>query len=528
VLVCGGAETLEARHTARLRQLLGRGVARAAAQMTAVIVDGGTRAGVMEVMGLAVADGGHKTPLIGVAPQGQVDPTGTDALRAALDPNHSHIVLAPERDWGGERELLFSLVTAVAGNKPVVVVAAGGGELTLAEVLQAVRHRWPVILIEGVGGVTDELAALARQRPATIDEPARAEIADEGELSIFPLGGAPDALARRVERAVDDDRPLRTAWERFAVLDLNATLQQGWFRAIQAWILVAGVAAAVLGVSKIQFAPWLSRSFAAERALHWTIVVLPIGVSIAIAAANRFKPGNKWLLLRAAAETVKREIFQYRARAGVYRAATRQETLAQRVEDITRRLSRTEANASALVRYSGPIPPKMFAASEGDDGMNVLLPDRYVAVRVEDQLRYYRRRAEQLNRALVIVQTTVLILGGVGTLVAALEYSAWVAITTTVVTALTTYLGYRQIENTLATYNSTATDLENLRGWWLALAPEAQADAANVDKLVEHAENVLDSEMDGWVQKMQDALAELRKEQEDAAKGGDKDKPPSS
>jgi hypothetical protein len=38
---------------------------------------------------------------------------------------------------------------------------------------------------------------------------------------------------------------------------------------------------------------------------------------------------------------------------------------------------------------------------------------------------------------------------------------------------------------TLTTYNQTAIDVENVIGWWQALTPEAQADPANVDKLVE-------------------------------------------
>jgi hypothetical protein len=67
---------------------------------------------------------------------------------------------------------------------------------------------------------------------------------------------------------------------------------------------------------------------------------------------------------------------------------------------------------------------------------------------------------------------------------------------------------------TLTTYNQTAIDVENVIGWWQALTPEAQADPANVDKLVEHGEKVMESEMAGWVQKMQDALVELRKDDE--------------
>jgi hypothetical protein len=245
-------------------------------------------------------------------------------------------------------------------------------------------------------------------------------------------------------------------------------------------------------------------------------------VSVAIAGGNRFKPGNKWLHMRAAAESIKREIFRYRTRAGDYRHADRKAILALKVEDVTRRLARTEANTAALKPYLGTIPPEMFAAGRADDGLSLLSPERYLAIRVADQLGYYRKRAIKLHRALVAWQGAILALGGLGTLLAALDHSVWVAVTTAAMTAATTYLGYRQIEATLTTYNQTATDLENVKGWWQALSRDEQADPTNLDKLIDLGEKVLESELDGWVPKMQDALAALRKDQDEAARKQDR------
>ena len=66
-------------------------------------------------------------------------------------------------------------------------------------------------------------------------------------------------------------------------------------------------------------------------------------------------------------------------------------------------------------------------------------------------------------------------------------------------------------------YNQAKTDLDNVKAWWTALSAEEQATQENVDLLVDHTEQVLKSELDGWVQQMQNALAELRKEQPTAA-----------
>src|SRR6185295_7083719 len=50
---------------------------------------------------------------------------------------------------------------------------------------------------------------------------------------------------------------------------------------------------------------------------------------------------------------------------------------------------------------------------------------------------------------------------------------------------------------------------------------DQQARQENVDTLVKHTEDVLQSELDGWVQQMQNALAELRKDQVKAPEKND-------
>jgi hypothetical protein len=79
------------------------------------------------------------------------------------------------------------------------------------------------------------------------------------------------------------------------------------------------------------------------------------------------------------------------------------------------------------------------------------------------------------------------------------------------------YLGYKQIETTLTSYNQTATDLENLLVWWTALPPDEQASSENTDKLVTTTEQVLATEQDGWAQKMTNALEALRTRQAEDA-----------
>jgi SLOG in TRPM, prokaryote/SMODS and SLOG-associating 2TM effector domain 1/Protein of unknown function (DUF4231) len=516
IIVSGAAAELESAVKPRLRHLFTRGVARAAAQVGALIVDGGTHCGVMEIMGAAVAELGHRSPLLGVAPAARVEEGGSaSGDRVPLDANHSHLLLTLGEDWGDEAEAMFAVAAAVADGAGVVLVVAGGGARTLNEVLRGVRQRWPVILLEGSGGLADQIAGLTRTLPPDVTDAALLEIVRDGELIVMSLAGSPDALAERILRVTEPDVTLRSAWERFAVLDLNANLQQRRFSWLQASVLILGLAGATIAVVKSVLKDPVLDGSGVERALYYAVLGIPIVVSVAIAGGNRFKPGSKWLLMRAAAESVKREIFRYRTRSGDYRHADRDGVLALRIEDVTRRLAFTEVNTLAFTPYLGMIPPM---AGMVDDGLSSLSPERYLTVRVADQLRYYRKSALRLHRKLVVWQVTILGLGGLGTLLAAIDQSVWVAVTTAAVTTATTHLGYRQVEASLTTYNQTATDLENVRGWWHALSPEEQANPANLDKLVDHAEKVMASELDGWVQKMQNALDTLRKDQEEAAK----------
>lgn len=566
LLIIGGADSVDEKVSSRLIQLFGRGIARAAADLNAVIIDGGTKSGVMAMMGQGVADRGFKSTLIGVAPLGLVNyPGGEGDGKTPLDPNHSHFVLVEGKDWGSETSVIFKLLSALTVKASSVVLLAGGGEVSKIESLQAVRQNRPLVVIEGSGGVADEIATAWKAKPELPDDPVMAEIVADGRMEFHRLSNSVQGAERLVLRELGGDNVLLQAWERFADYDLNANKQQYRFGWIQGSVLMIGLLATALALIKEVWAPrdgggnfvnswsgwWFSPREVTDRKrdpwvgwwlLQYLLISIPILLTILITAANRFKQGNKWLLLRAGAEAIKREIFRYRTRSGDYKEVfyvppaqnvkpgteppppppTPEQVLAQRVEDITRRVMRTEVNQSSLLPYDkAKFPPSMYGSEGGDDGFTVLTPDRYVQVRLGDQLSYYKGKAVKHERTLKRFQYSIFIIGGLGTLLAAINQQVWIALTTAVAAALTTYLGYRQTENTLMKYNQAATDLENVKSWWTALPAEEQAKQKNVTTLVDHTEHVLQSELDGWVQQMQNALAELRKDQEKAPETAD-------
>ena len=554
IMLAGGGDHLEKQLVPRLQQVF-RGIALAAIEASALIIDGGTKSGVMEIMGQVVADQGHKSPLLGITPAAKVNDSGQSSElarsdKAELDPNHTHFLLVDCDEWGCEVDTRYALAEELVRNgTSVVTIVVNGGKVTAQEVVRSVRQGYPVIVIEETGGVADQILEAWKTKSDLAEDPLLAEIVADGKIRVHPQNGSVKGLQRLIVRELGTDQVLQQAWERFADYDLNAILQQSSFDRIQGLILVVGVLATLLALSKQVFAPRDENGFSITQWSFWwfvqyLLIAVPIVLTVLITAANRFKQGNKWLLMRAGAESIKREIYQYRARAGDYsekvnlpaaptanstptspgsprthQLPTAEQVLAEKVEEITRRLMSTEVNTASLKPYdkSKGFPPYMYAADGGDDGFSLLNPDRYVDVRLEDQLRYYKKKALILERKLKFSQYVIFVVGGAGTFLAAINQQVWIALTTAIAAAIATHLSYRQTENTLTKYNQAATDLANCKAWWIALPAEEQARQENLNLLVEHTEKVLQSELDGWVQQMQNALAELRKDQGTAA-----------
>ncbi len=574
IMISGGASLLDQSRDLdvhldkRLMQLFSRGIARTAAEIGADLIDGGSDSGVMAMMGQGVADRGSKSRLIGVAPSPLVRYPGGPEIEPALqaeacelEPHHSHFVLVDTPRWGGETEVMYELATALAPNRPVLTVLVNGGDLACNEVLHSVRMGWPIIVVSGSGRLADEISQLHQERPDFIADPRLAEIINDGRLFLFPVDARVEELQRMIRRLLRGDSTLHLAWERFALYDANANRHQKAFKKIQFSILILGVLGTFCALSQSSINEMLllanANSGQVELAVHksvfpkemieplkglfsterwgdifnltsellrYIIIIIPILVTMLLAAATRFNAGSKWLLLRGSAEAVKREIFRYRAKAEIYNAQnthqpkkSREVKLAEQLQTISTRLMQTEVNISALNNYKGVLPPK-YSTADNDDGLSRLNPEQYLTYRLDDQYNYYRSKTQKLERRLKHLQWLIYLFGGVGTLLAALGLELWIALTGSLVAALGTYLEYQQIEATLLTHNQAATQLSNVRSWWIALSAAEQEEQINIDMLVQQTERILYSEFSGWMQDMQEAFTELREEQAEALK----------
>lgn len=199
--------------------------------------------------------------------------------------------------------------------------------------------------------MADEVVEAWKKRDSLRDDPLMCEIIEEGELHFHSLNHSVKGIERLIIRELGIDNVLMQSWETFADYDANANRQQKNFDWLQLGIIILGVVGTGLAIIQQLFAqrnangllfPW--------NLLHHVLILIPILLTVFITAANRFKQGTKWLLLRAGAEAIKREIYRYRTRAMYYKDNPEQQ-LSKRVEDITLRTMRTEVNQSSLKPY---------------------------------------------------------------------------------------------------------------------------------------------------------------------------------
>lgn len=188
ILIAGGASNLDSRTSLELSPLFRDGIAAVAASLDALIIDGGTQAGVMELIGLSIAQRQHKATLLGVAPAGSITyPGKPNGKKVPLEPNHSHFVLVEADEWGGETETMYALARVLSQDIPSVAILIDGGSISKSEVLHNVRQKRPIIIIEGSGRLADEIASMVHEKPPSLSDPVLAEIIADGDLHLFPL-----------------------------------------------------------------------------------------------------------------------------------------------------------------------------------------------------------------------------------------------------------------------------------------------------------------------------------------------------
>jgi hypothetical protein len=507
LLLFGGVDDALA---AQVRSVFERAVAPIALLANVLVVDDGRSDGITGFMGQAAQRLDQPPALLGILLPNE----------SAPDANHALIMRLPP-EWTDPAKSSFLLTAELAklrqgGLKPVAALLVGGSESDKVTALRCARRGWPLFIVQGAAGLGDTILTAMAPPPAgaqatQITDPDLREILDIATIAPLPLDGNTDDLKRILLGPIQ--RPgdvLADAWSRFDDLDLAAVEKQNLFRGTQVGILSLTVVATLLAIAisgsvlPAQMSFWRIQNLNVHGILHVLLIAIPILISMLGAFNARFREGNKWLLFRAAAESIKREIFRYRTRSGLYSdeqciQISAPLRLAGNIKDISTSLAQSEVNRTSLPHRSIVDPARL----------KNLTPEAYLHDRVEDQISYFVSKTGALYRQLKRLQLWILIVGGLGTFLAAIRLEVWVALSTALATAFTNKLEIDQVENSLVQYNIALTNLRNIQSWWKGLTPWEKTRRKNIDLLVDQTEKALEHETAGWVQQMQSTLDKL-------------------
>jgi hypothetical protein len=592
ILLAGSTAHLDEAHKERVTTLFNQGVAEAADAKT-IIIDSATQEGIAELIGQSTSDLQQKPVLLGVAPLDKVILPGSQEDQSGLqplDPNHTHFVLVRSDQWQVVARLMFDLGETLASAPPhsppstdcelappkpklsltMILVGDTSHQVSPIEVLTCVRRGWSLTVVEGSGGLTDEIAEtwkvkerIGRQKkrwwlkPFSFFEQRKLkggnqtlqEIVQTGKVQVFPRRAQPSEMKRVIKMQLtqvgqEQENILHQAWKRYTLYSHNAKHNQKQFyrfrntALILAWVTTLAVllqpflrewADGFFGNSAPSAVDqWLmsvlivfdqlvgsEQESTGEniivRMVRFMIVLLPIFTTILLTAETRLKSGNKYIALRSAAEAILGGIFSYRVlacgpdttKANTNRPKSAAE-LAQHLRKVSTGLVQTEITDTALKPSPETLPPSRFRKMD-DDGFSGMSGEMYVRIRLLEQLNYFKRTSNRLEKTYQRYRWGIWIAGGLGTLLAAFSQEYWLPLTVGTVTVLSAFLEYQQVEQNLIIRNQSEAALANILAWWVAL-PRPMRDSPEIlAKLLEETETVLESNHAVWVKQMQTA-----------------------
>ncbi len=187
LVVVGGASNISEADCLRIQRLFVEFLAPIAETLGAYVVDGGTDVGIMRMMGTARTQIGAKFALVGVTPESKVALPNHSEIAAdltSLEPNHTHFVLVPGKNWGDESPWLSCVAAMLANDAPSMTILLNGGEITFKDAFFSVDSGRVVLVIAGSGRTADILVD-ALHGKAT-DERAK-KLAKSGTLQYIDL-----------------------------------------------------------------------------------------------------------------------------------------------------------------------------------------------------------------------------------------------------------------------------------------------------------------------------------------------------
>jgi hypothetical protein len=307
---------------------------------------------------------------------------------------------------------------------------------------------------------------------------------------------------------------LKVAWTRVAQLDVIASRRSKNHLSIRRWIAVLGVLATLFAI--------FTQLLDTRTSLKQNYPLLGLGATalfiatpflastLAALASKKFSNGD-WLVTRAGAEEIKKEIYFFRT--VLQKDETRRQYLEDRLARIQRQIHRALNGEYSFEEYGGQVPASYIAGeADSDPGFSDLTGDEYMNYRLENQLNWHNRKIKKFKVERDRLMVSILVIGALGSIIATLgatwsSLSIWVALTASITAALIGWQELRNIDVIVRNYSKVVLELTILKDHWLNLTP-AERTATEFYKLVRDCEEVLWAQNTEYIRSMQETLRE--------------------
>ncbi len=309
---------------------------------------------------------------------------------------------------------------------------------------------------------------------------------------------------------------LITAWTRYAQFNGASSSRSKAYLKMRRAIIVTGILATMFAIL-VETYP---ANFPAVGSLILKIflIVLPIAGSILASIASKKFSNGDWLISRAGAEEILKEIYMYRTI--LQNTPDRKAWLEKRMIEIQRQVYRGMGGEFILKPYQGNVPPYYQAGSPNSDpGFGDISGDEYYKYRLEDQLSWHIKKINQNETERTRLLWFIYIAAGASAFLVALDgavtgpFSLWVAFTASLTAGFLAWQELRNMDEVIRNYSKVIMELTIVYDHWSNLAVEERT-TLEFNKMVKSTEDVLWAQNIEYIKSMQEALTDDSLERE--------------
>ncbi len=308
---------------------------------------------------------------------------------------------------------------------------------------------------------------------------------------------------------------LEVAWTRYAQLDQASIQRTKPNFGLRRWILIMGVLATLLAILTQLYKEVLPP--VAGLALQIALIAAPIIGSVLAAFTKQYYASGDYLILRAGAEEILKEIYTFRTI--LKKKQERRAWLEKRLAEIQRQVYRGLGGEMVFKDFPEQIPPYYNPENPtSDPGFVDLTGDEYFHYRLENQLAWHMVKVNQVNAERRRLQVFILLAGAAGAFLAAMgtfqgAFSIWVALTSSLAAALISWQELRNQDFVVKNYSKVIVELGIIYDHWTGLEPEERTDG-EFFKMVQATEDILWGQNVEYIKSMQEALVKLSLDEE--------------